>query len=269
MRKTGIALAIALAMGAGAASAANVNGVTFAGGAYFEVGDVYEGSLASNGTVPILAPGDILAGVGRIDTIKDSQGNVTWSRGQNGVYLSYWFDSYKTQAINSAVPATPPFNVIFSGGSIHFYTSATEFNPTGSFAADKATISAGNLWVDATGATTRLCTAADACLDGVGTPIALDSFILSGSLGSIGSGAGNGLLNFTGGPAQLYLDTNAFPGGSDAALGSSFNSGSATAGYAASGSIDIRGVALPEPATLSVMGLALLGMAGIRRRKAA
>ena len=268
MRKTGIALAIALAMGAGAASAANVNGVTFAGGAYFEVGDVYEGSLNSDGTAAILAPGEILAGVGRIDTIKDSQGNVTWSRGQNGVYLSYWFDSYKTQAINSAVPATPPFNVIFSGGAIHFYTSAAEFTPTGSFAADQATISAGNLWLDATGATTRLCTAADNCVDGVGTPIALDSFILSGSLGSIGSGAGNGLLNFTGGPAQLYLDTNAFPGGSDAALGSSFNSGSATAGYAASGSIDIRGVALPEPATLSVMGLALLGMAGIRRRKA-
>jgi len=268
MKKTGIALAIALAMGAGAASAANVNGVTFAGGAYFEVGDVYEGSLNSDGTAAILAPGEILAGVGRIDTIKDSQGNVTWSRGQNGVYLSYWFDSYKTQAINSTTPATPPFNVIFSGGAIHFYTSAAEFTPTGSFAADQATISAGNLWLDATGATTRLCTAANNCVEGVGTPIALDSFILSGSLGSIGSGAGNGLLNFTGGPAQVYLDTNAFPGGSDAALGSSFNSGSATAGYAASGSIDIRGVALPEPATLSVMGLALLGMAGIRRRKA-
>ncbi|MBK6602143.1 MAG: PEP-CTERM sorting domain-containing protein [Betaproteobacteria bacterium] len=270
MKKTLLAVAVAgtLAL-SNVASADTILGITINPGDFLQIGTIWEGSLSTNGTGTIQATGEQLVGVGVVDVIKDADGNVTWASRTNGVYLAFYVDSHITQAIIDPAPAGPPINVLFSGGAAHFYQLNAAFTPvTGDYAASKAIIAAGNLFLDVTGGTSRLCTAADACIGGVGTAVTLDSTINSGNLGNIGSASGSGFLNVTGaGAADSILNTNSLIGGNDMVLGSSFNSGTATKGFGASGSIDIRGEVVPEPATLSLLGLGLLGLGAMRRRR--
>ena len=271
IKKHLLAASIALVVSIPAKSFATIiAGIEIPGGGFLDIGTIYEGSKASDGTAPILAVGDELVGVGKVDAIKTAGGTTVWSDGDNGRELLLYFDGYKTQAINP-LGAPTPINILFSGGAAHFYSGAAGgFTPTGSFAVDSAFIAAsGPLWMDTIGGTTRTCVAADACTDGVGTAVTLESFILSGTLGAVGTGTGSGFLDVTGaGLADPILDTNNQPlgGPHDITLTSSFTSQTSTAGYAASGSLDLRGSAIPEPASLSLIGLGLLG-AGFSARK--
>ena len=56
------------------------------------------------------------AGVGVVDVIKDSGGNVVWTAGDNGRYLEFWFDSYIAEAINACTIGCT-FAIPFSGGA--------------------------------------------------------------------------------------------------------------------------------------------------------
>ena len=61
MKKTLLAAAVAGALAlSNGASAATILGITINPGDFLQIGTIYEGTLASNGTDPILAPGDVL-----------------------------------------------------------------------------------------------------------------------------------------------------------------------------------------------------------------
>ena len=95
---------------------------------------------------------------------------------------------------------------------------------------------------------------------------ALVTNVLTTLLGTIGdSGAtGVGLLNVTGGLAKNNFDTNSRFGGADVEFQNSFTRLS----QFTIGSGNFAATTIPEPASVALLGLGLLGMGALRRRKA-
>lgn len=267
----GVATVGALALGASQAQALNVGGINVTVGAHIETGTVYENFV--NGV------GDSLGGYGSIDKIN---GNAAYCAGGLGACeLTFQFGGY-------TVTSFSPTTIVFSGGWVKFYVQQTSdagftaFNPftSGSDAQSIADATDGTLWLELAGHTTVVPVLGAGTLFSSALPLGL-----FGTGADAGSGAG--LLDVVGGLAQGVLDSNTIAdtigGFADLLLTSSFSPlvnpsyGTCSAADAAasgttgciSGSSDIRGVAVPEPGTLSVLGLGLLGLAGLRRRRKA
>lgn len=279
MKKTAIALAV-IALGAFSdmASAIQIDGIDIDAGSYLKVGTVYEG--AGDGSTVINDRGQTLTGIGIINSITNNQGVETWANGDNGRELTLQFGGFLSEVIIFTAPSLGnPFGSItigFSGGWVDFYSDSTPNFAPGStpIATAVATATDGNLWLDTVGASTgAVCGVLDNCFSGAGTVLTLISTIQGQDLLNIVSGSGLGFLNVGAGLglANTALNTNlAGTLGQDIALGSSFNNLTKVGDWAASGSLDLKGQqAIPEPATLGLLGLGLVGLAGLRRRKSA
>ena len=201
-----------------------------------------------------LAVGDTFGGYGQITAVN-----------ANGAFcptcqLTYEFGGY------SIIKAAAVGDLTFAatGGFLKVYVQDTSAVGYTAFNANtKSTATDGTLWLD--------LVATNGILP-VGTTLT-GTVTIPNSNGASGQGAG--YFNVVGGLAAANLDTNGQPGGSDLTYTSTFqplnapvvNGGVTVATHF--GNNNVFGESIPEPATLALLGLGLVGLGMSRRAKKA
>jgi hypothetical protein len=261
------------------AGAITIDGITIGPGALLETIDLFESER--NGGV-ISAVGDELIGIGIVNRILDAGNNVLWQNGDNGRELTLYFQGYFAESFSTtSIPNVIGVDVVnFSGGVLTLYSDNTpNFSAAGTLPQGIATATDGNVWLTLAGSPIGGFGA------NTGSPITLTSTGLrNGDVGAPFSFANNitgtGLLDVTGGPAAVYLDTNTFgciagagqpcPDDADKTFTSSGQIPVSPGGsWAFRGTGEVQDfAAIPEPTTLALLGLGLASLGMRSRRKA-
>lgn len=206
-----------------------------------------------------------------------------WSDGQNGAEITGVFSAIQVAAFT---PAGPGGFLEATGGSAAFF-----INPFGSYAGVGGAGQGTGGYAAETGGS---CAANNNCYHGIsdvaGGGLLLSADYVPGVFGAdtvAGSliasnplrGSAAGFLAVSGGSAQALFDTNGFVGGTaDLNANNTFctvgTDACATVGEAGNWQLAIDdpvkgSVKLPEPASLALVGGALLGLGLVRRRKSA
>lgn len=240
----GVAVAVAMV----GAHATTVGGVTW------NPDDGIDFSAASVSIRQFIDAGTgTVSGFGTINTINGVAVNCP------GCQLTFQFGSY-TQA-SGLLPSPTGGTILYQGGLVNVYVHAINaLNANASTMTAASTgLGGGSLWLALAGhanllGNTFAGTVNIDPLDGV----------------TINSLAGGGLLDVVGGLAAENLDTNGKAGGADLTFSTSFTTFQGPTGAKLLDSIgtgNFNGNSIPEPESLALVGLGLLGLAAARRRK--
>lgn len=227
--------------------------------------------------VGTLGPTEDSWGILSVSSITNITTNTTeFSRGADGYLIGYFGGLEDFGVVVSAVGFGGFDQKAYStGGYMNLYKSLTDYNPAVGPTSGQAAVQAA-----ATGYELFLSAAFEA---GADAAVPEATYVNNFSLTS-GFGSGNGFLSFNGGSALGQFDTNTIGTYAFTLADSIFTTtispfASCTSptpdvgcgvGWLAKNSSDLTGyAALPEPGSMALVGLGLIGLAGLRRRKQA
>ncbi len=231
VKKVLAGVAVAAAMASAQASPINVAGILWdpTSGFDFTLGGVFNQAFNN----PLAPVGSVLSGFGSVAAINGVNNFCTL--GPNCT-LTFVFDNYAlATGTGSSFPKT------FTGGTIKLYVDNDGVHNS------MATSSNGVLWANL---------------------VANEAFGFSLSVSQNFTNAqGTGFLDVIGGAAAGNLDTDVFGptfGNADLSFGTTVSLLNNPGG---NGTFTLNGNSIPEPASLALVGLGLLGLAASRRRK--
>jgi hypothetical protein len=236
-------------------------------GITFPIGIVPGGNQIQSGLLNetlITGANQTLSGIGYVTSIAAGLTEV-WGNGDNGVELAYVFSGFLSTSV-TAPTSTLAGSADFTGGTVSFYVLpfGTPIGTAGTVSGDISAIEAGTLWLS------ESAVAQNAAGDTLVSTIPIGS-----SLSNFSDGFGSTFLDVTGGAAAAAFNTGTFAnafgtsGFSDQYLTSDFSSGSTVPGFGVSGSATLKAnaSAIPEPISLSLLGMSMLGLGLARRRR--
>jgi hypothetical protein len=230
-----------------AAWAINVGGVIFDPGPIFQFANILENQP--------LGVGQELKGFGIVTQINTNLQNNFCPNCE----LTFTFEDFIVASLGDGN------DFIFSGGTVKFFSDITKnYNPT-----NDATAGDGNLWLELAGDEFTKTSGANT---GTGTLIAFDVSFSAGAVTNFGEAR----FDVVGGPAAQNFATQGIisPDITDGASDFSFTSSFQLArfplnlSFPIQGTGELQGFAVPEPGSLALVGLGLLGFgARFRNRK--
>jgi hypothetical protein len=212
----------------------------------------------------ITAPGQPFSGIFKVANIVDqSTATQTYTYGQNGAYLTGFFDNFISDTVVPPTATTPGRITLFGGEIKYFVEGSNTFTDNAGQPADFANASSGKLWLYGLPAT----------IDAAGHTLTI-TIPANNGLGVFSNASATTFIDAVGGDAMAAFNTNTFvnpfshTGNNDILFQGTANSGSPN-DFPISGVNALKAnlLKVPEPLSIALFGAGLAGMAVIFRRK--